>query len=626
MRKVKTGVALLLCMIMVVGTMVTHASGSATISSFSAAIDKGKVVKIEGDMDSGGASIVGVRILSTDPDHYPYTYVNSVHTEENGHFSIIYTMSDAAEGVTYAVTVRATDTAANVYAVENTSFVYSAAAGDVAVTEVALNKNTASITAGANETLTATVTPAGATNKNVSWTSSDNTVATVDAAGKVTGIKAGTATITVTTADGGKTAACVVTVKAVNSGVNTSTGITEDKTKVTLEGNIARVTVSQTFDKDLGRAQIKLDSTTLTNAFSKAIENDDGTKRIEVDISETAGANSYQATMPVEFLGKMVDNQVVLINSNVASMAISANFLDLVQDARKASNISVVFGEVNKSSLSEEMNSILGDRKAIEINIMLDGINAPVSSKKSTLLISVPYTPTAADLENPEYISVWCIDNGEEEAIPNARYDAATGVVTFETPHLSKFAVGSVYKTFDDLSNFGWAKKSIEILYSKGIIGGTSATTFSPAKNITRAEFITSLIKTLGLRAEGNSSFEDVKATDYYYEAVCIAKELGITNGASDKFFRPNAEILRQDMMVMTKLAMVAAGKIDNKDHNISILNQFKDTSNISKYAADSIAALINEGIVSGSSNKINPKNYATRAEEAALLYNVYNK
>ena len=82
----------------------------------------------------------------------------------------------------------------------------------IAVTAVSLNKTTASIAVGANETLTATVEPAAATNKNVSWTSSDSTVATVDAAGKVTGVKEGTATITVTTADGGKTAVCVVTV------------------------------------------------------------------------------------------------------------------------------------------------------------------------------------------------------------------------------------------------------------------------------------------------------------------------------------------------------------------------------------------------------------------------------
>ena len=83
----------------------------------------------------------------------------------------------------------------------------------VAVTGVTLNKNDLSLETGASETLTATVAPADATNKKVTWKSSDAAVATIDANGKVTGVKAGEATITVTTDDGGKTATCKVTVK-----------------------------------------------------------------------------------------------------------------------------------------------------------------------------------------------------------------------------------------------------------------------------------------------------------------------------------------------------------------------------------------------------------------------------
>jgi uncharacterized protein YjdB len=75
-----------------------------------------------------------------------------------------------------------------------------------------LNKNTATITVGGKETLIATVAPANATNKSVSWRSSDETVATVSSSGEVTAVSAGTATITVATADGNRTAICVVTV------------------------------------------------------------------------------------------------------------------------------------------------------------------------------------------------------------------------------------------------------------------------------------------------------------------------------------------------------------------------------------------------------------------------------
>lgn len=86
------------------------------------------------------------------------------------------------------------------------------------VTGVTLNKTATTIAVGASETLTATVVPGNAYNKNVTWTSSDPAVATVDASGKVTGVAKGTATITVTTENGGHTATCAVEVADIKNG------------------------------------------------------------------------------------------------------------------------------------------------------------------------------------------------------------------------------------------------------------------------------------------------------------------------------------------------------------------------------------------------------------------------
>ena len=102
---------------------------------------------------------------------------------------------------------------------------------EVNVTEVKLNKTETTILVGASETLAATVLPENATNQKVSWKSSDEAVATVDDKGKVTGVKAGEATITVTTEDGGKTATCKVTVS--DKEVNV-TGVTLNKTETSI--------------------------------------------------------------------------------------------------------------------------------------------------------------------------------------------------------------------------------------------------------------------------------------------------------------------------------------------------------------------------------------------------------
>lgn len=99
--------------------------------------------------------------------------------------------------------------------------------GTIAVSAIAVNPTTAAVKPGATVILSATVTPEDATDKTITWSSSDEKVATVDG-GKVTGVAEGTATITATTKSGDKTATCTVTVS------EDAPAVIED----TLEGNI----------------------------------------------------------------------------------------------------------------------------------------------------------------------------------------------------------------------------------------------------------------------------------------------------------------------------------------------------------------------------------------------------
>lgn len=114
---------------------------------------------------------------------------------------------------------------------------------NVAVTGVTLNKSSLTLKVGEEGALVATVAPENATNKSVTWTSSDTDVATVSG-GVVRALAAGSATITVTTAEGGFSATCVVTVRAATVAV---TGVTLDKTTATLKlGESESVTLTAT--------------------------------------------------------------------------------------------------------------------------------------------------------------------------------------------------------------------------------------------------------------------------------------------------------------------------------------------------------------------------------------------
>lgn len=101
---------------------------------------------------------------------------------------------------------------------------------------ITLDKTQLSFTVGESFTLTATVTPDNATDKTVTWTTSDANIATVDENGNVTAVGAGTATITATTVNG-LTAECTVTVK--NPII--------DVDGITLDRDTAEVTVGESF-------------------------------------------------------------------------------------------------------------------------------------------------------------------------------------------------------------------------------------------------------------------------------------------------------------------------------------------------------------------------------------------
>lgn len=128
---------------------------------------------------------------------------------------------------------------------------------DVNVTDVSLNKTTLSLAEATKETLVATVSPDKATEKTVTWSSDKADIATVSATGEVTAIKAGTATITVKTKDGGKTATCAVTVTPTGIPV---TGITLNKTELSLKVEETTTLVATVAPEDATNKNVKWNS------------------------------------------------------------------------------------------------------------------------------------------------------------------------------------------------------------------------------------------------------------------------------------------------------------------------------------------------------------------------------
>ena len=176
---------------------------------------------------------------------------------------------------------------------------------------------------------------------------------------------------------------------------------------------------------------------------------------------------------------------------------------------------------------------------------------------------------------------------------------------------------------FKDMDDVDWAVPAVTALFTKGIINGKTADEFRPNDNITREEFVKLLIKTFELNVLGNGmNFEDVKEEDWYYAYVRSAYYADIVKGVSETMFGAGQNITRQDIAVMScRAADVSDVKIVETTQEFI----FADESDIAEYANDAVRLMQRGGIINGDENgRFNPEAYATRAEAAKIIYNLF--
>ena len=179
---------------------------------------------------------------------------------------------------------------------------------------------------------------------------------------------------------------------------------------------------------------------------------------------------------------------------------------------------------------------------------------------------------------------------------------------------------------FEDIAHVPWAEEAITELAAHDVIRGVGENRFAPDNKITRADFVALLVRALELQAsdEDVTMFADVPASAYYYDELRIAKQLGIATGAADGTFKPTAPITRQDMMVLTVRALEAAGRSLATDGSLAA---YTDADLVADYAKDSVAALVESGVIVGKDgDRIAPQDHLTRAEAAVILYRIWQE
>ncbi|MBQ7119061.1 MAG: Ig-like domain-containing protein [Oscillospiraceae bacterium] len=173
---------------------------------------------------------------------------------------------------------------------------------------------------------------------------------------------------------------------------------------------------------------------------------------------------------------------------------------------------------------------------------------------------------------------------------------------------------------FTDLGNHAWAADAINSLADKGIIKGTSETTYSPANNITRADFAILLVRAFEKESDNTENFADVNESDYFAKELAIARNTGLVSGIGGNKFAPRDNIKRCDMMLMVYRVIKDSDALVGAD---IIRPEYEDFDSVPDYAKEAVSALIGAGLVNGKSGKIEPNDNTTRAEVAVLLARV---
>ncbi|QNK56161.1 S-layer homology domain-containing protein [Paenibacillus sp. PAMC21692] len=319
-------------------------------------------------------------------------------------------------------------------------------------------------------------------------------------------------------------------------------------------------------------------------------------------------------------------NKPVIIMSEVASIEAAGDMFasgELGESGKATFQFELLKAE-HVNGLSNEARRAIGDRPILDIKVLSDGQTLKWSNPDSPVTVKLPYKPSAAELSDPgllEKLTIWHLDeSGVTQPISNAYYDPELAAFVFRTTHIGRYAPVLSEHVFRDLNGYSWASDEIGVLAARGIIKGTTASTFQPSASVKRADFVTMIVRALGLSARGEASFPDVSDKAYYYGEVGIAERLGIVQGMPGGSFRPESAITREEMIVIAARAMNAA-RIEAATSAAGNLAGFADAAEVSDYAKESIIALTELGLVNGNGGKLKPQAAATRAEAAALIY-----
>lgn len=405
---------------------------------------------------------------------------------------------------------------------------------------------------------------------------------------------------------------------------NDNTNQPEDKPQAPVTGETKPIQP----DKN-GNAAV--DNSSVQSAIDKAKQDakKNGTTEngiaVTVPITQTAGQTSFNVTIKAQTLDLLIKENVrqfTVTTDHLVSVNIGLDTLKQMDTASAGGDIILRADKVD-ALRSTEAKAAIGTRPVYDLSLVYlsGGKETPIANLNGhTISVRLPYTPAKGEQTGNLY-AVYVDDAGKVEWITKSSYDASLKAVVFETGHFSVYGVGykNAAPAFTDITGH-WAADNILFAASRGLLSGTSDTTFSPNTGMTRGMFVTALGRLAGINPDSykTGKFTDVKADDYYAPYVNWAAQTGTVTGVTATTFAPDTNINREQMaVIMANYAKKLGYDLPQTLRTVT----FADNANISSWAKDAVKAMQQAGILAGKNgNKFDPKETATRAEVATVL------
>ena len=571
---------------------------------------------------------------------------------------------------TYTFTVTATNASGS----DSKEYTLNIKSATVPVTGVTLNPTSLSLFTGDNATLTATVEPGNATNKNVTWSSDKPEVATVEN-GEVTAKAAGTVTITATAADGsGVSATCTVTVTDKTYTISADPTALNFGSAYTGYAQPAAQTVTLT---NTGNQPVTLTQPASTNSFEV------GTlSKMELAAGETAtftvqpkaglSAGTYSDTITVSGTNNATSS--IIASFTVKSQpsynppTVSEETTDAIKAADPGETVTVDLSSGSTKLDKEVFETLAGQDITLVIDLgdglswTVNGTDIPEDADFVDIDMGVTMDSDGipVDLINAitgEHgsVQVELAHNGafgftmtltaplgEENAGYWANlyhFDEDTNAMTFETAaqigsdgsvslplsHASQYAIviddhnhGVIDLPFTDVADSDWFYDPVCYVYENGLMTGTSDTNFEPNTHLSRAMLVAVLHRLEGSPQASGSDFTDVAEGDWYAQAVNWAASVGVVNGFDDGTFQPNTAITREQMAAILRNYAAYKGLDVTATGDLSA---YTDAASVSDWAKESVEWMVGNGLIGGyEDSTLRPQGNTTRAEAASML------